>query len=84
MNSRYIAAVGHPGDSVTIRLSGNGNVLAYDTPRWRTHMDLVRMGEVLNNKASAQGVPGMGQPQGMSWPGRDWNKFAKDYTGRGG
>jgi hypothetical protein len=26
----------------------------------------------------------MGQPQGMSWPGRDWNKFAKDYWGEVG
>ena len=80
VDGNYIAAVGHPDDSFTIRIRGDGNVLAYDTPRWKTHQDIMRMGAVLQNRMVTQGVPPLTFPGNNLWPGKNWNDFRKDYV----
>ena len=79
VNGAYIRGVGHPGDSFTIRVAGNGNVLSYDTPRWKTHQDVLRMGAVLRNKLNAQGTHALAFPGSTSWPGQSWNSFRQEY-----
>jgi hypothetical protein len=79
VNGAYIRGVGHPGDSFTIRVTGNGNVLSYDTPRWKTHQDVLRMGAVLRNKLNAQGTHALAFPGSTSWPGQSWNSFRQEY-----
>lgn len=80
VNGQYIGSVGHPDESFTIRIRGDGNVLAYDTPRWKTHQDIMRMGGVLQNRMLAQGVPPLTFPGNNLWPGKNWNNFRKDYV----
>jgi RHS repeat-associated protein len=80
VDGKYIASVGHPEDSFTIRIRGDGNVLAYDTPRWKTHQDIMRMGAVLQNRMVTQGVPPLTFPGNNLWPGKNWNDFRKDYV----
>ena len=69
IDNKYIGAVGHPGDSITIRMLGNGNIVAYETPRYWTHQKIVEYGNVLKIKQQEAGFePAVGWPAGSG----DW------------
>jgi hypothetical protein len=50
IDNTYIAKTGHPGDCITIRRDGSGNLLVHDTPRWWINDKLEEYGRLLSNR----------------------------------
>lgn len=74
INNDYISRVGHPGDAVTIRADGSGNVLVRDTPRWWTNDKIDEYGKVLSNRQFGAGQNPVGWPRAAQGI-RDWDQW---------
>jgi RHS repeat-associated protein len=75
INDNYLYKVGHPGDTVTIRVGGDGNILAHDTPRWLMQRKLDQYESVLSNRQfmSGSNPVGWGPTKDKS---KDWYQWS--------
>lgn len=74
IDNNYISKVGHPGDCITVRRDGSGNILARDTPRWWINDKITEYGHILANRQFAAGQDSMGWPRAIG-NARDWDQW---------
>jgi hypothetical protein len=75
INQEYLYKVGHPGDSVTIRVGGDGNIVAHDTPRWVAQRKLDQYEKILVNRQLMTGSSPIGWGPTKD-KDKDWSKWS--------
>ena len=75
IDARYIAETGHPGDCITVRLNGKGNLVAYQTPRAQIQRLVIERAESLRNAGMGDVVDeAFSLPMDERRP-NNWNRF---------
>lgn len=74
IDSEMLAKIGHPGDSITLRIGGKGNIVAYETPRWKVHQQIVELEGALKEGQHRIGEKAIGWPDAVH-PKDNWYRF---------
>lgn len=77
IDARLMVDVGHPGDCVSVRFDGKGNLVAHSTPQDLMHQLIMERAEVLRNRG---GPDVFSFPAGKNGP-NNWNQFAPASIG---
>lgn len=74
MTMGRIYKLGHPGESVAIRINGAGNVVVFDSPKWWIQKRIDASEEVLRRNQARLGMEPTGYPASVN-PKKSWHRW---------
>jgi hypothetical protein len=74
MTQGKIYRLGHPGESVGIRITGSGNIVAFDSPKWWIQKRIDASEKVLKRNQQRLGLPYDGYPSSVN-PQKSWQQW---------